>query len=175
MDFFSFVQCFTILKRRLGLAAHRQGLALAALTTLASFLVLFVVSILPFSSAQAQNKVDLEDMTIKGELVNDDRLRMSSRDSQSMKEKIGYRANFRKEIVDNKEVSWPETEAASNPTSENRREPSSIAMPSLPSLRPALSGSMAPTGSSIPHSPSLPRVGSTAGAQKKAFKPAGKP
>lgn len=128
--------------------ALRQGLMLAALAILLS------------NRADAQNKVDLEDMTIKGELVNDDRLRMSSRDSQTMKEKIGYRANFRKEIVDNKEVSWPETETASNPMTENRREPSSIAMPSMPSM---------------PQSPSLPRVGSAAGALKKPVKSVGKP
>jgi len=126
----------------------RQGLMLVALAILLS------------NRADAQNKVDLEDMTIKGELVNDDRLRMSSRDSQTMKEKIGYRANFRKEIVDNKEVSWPETETASNPTTENRREPSSIVMPSMPSM---------------PQSPSLPRIGSAAGALKKPVKSVGKP
>ena len=143
MDFLPMANGSTISK--IITSVLRQGLMLMALAILLS------------NRADAQNKVDLEDMTIKGELVNDDRLRMSSRDSQTMKEKIGYRANFRKEILDNKEVSWPETETASNPTTENRREPSSIAMPSTP------------------QSPSLPRIGSAAGALKKPVKSVGKP
>jgi hypothetical protein len=61
----------------------------------------------------AQNKVDLEDLSIKGELINDERMHLTSRDAQQMAEKITYRTNFRKEIIDSREVKWPTDTLAS--------------------------------------------------------------
>lgn len=63
-------------------------------------------------SVHAQNRVDLEDMNIKGELLNDNRLRMSSRDPQKMRDRVYYRTDFRKEITDSLEVTWPGKKAA---------------------------------------------------------------
>ena len=60
----------------------------------------------------AQNRVDLDDLTIKGELLNDNRLRMSARESQKITDRVSYRENFRKEATDGLEVVWPDQEAA---------------------------------------------------------------
>lgn len=70
---------------------------------------LVFVSILLFVSASsAQNRVDLDDLNIKGELLNDNRLRMSARDPHKMAERVTYRVNFRPEIIDGLEIAWPE-------------------------------------------------------------------
>lgn len=63
--------------------------------------------------AAAQNRVDLEDITIKGELMNDNRLRLSARDPHKISDRVNYRTNFRKEITDSLEIAWPESENAS--------------------------------------------------------------
>lgn len=71
-----------------------------------------IVSILIYSSASfAQNRVDLDDLNIKGELLNDNRLRLSARDPHKMAERVSYRENFRPEIIDGLEVAWPERSA----------------------------------------------------------------
>ena len=62
--------------------------------------------------AFAQNRVDLDDLTIKGELLNDNRLRMSSRDQHQITDRVSYRNNFRKEIVDGLEIPWPDQDRA---------------------------------------------------------------
>ena len=68
-----------------------------------------IVSILAYSSASfAQNRVDLDDLNIKGELLNDNRLRLSARDPHKMAERVTYRENFRPEIIDGLEIPWPE-------------------------------------------------------------------
>jgi hypothetical protein len=68
-----------------------------------------LVSLLIFSSASfAQNRVDLDDLNIKGELLNDNRMRLSARDPHKMAERVTYRENFRPEIIDGLEVAWPE-------------------------------------------------------------------
>jgi len=59
-------------------------------------------------AASAQNRVDLDDLTIKGELLNDNRLRLSSRDQHQINDRVSYRTNFRKEIVDGLEIPWPD-------------------------------------------------------------------
>lgn len=71
-----------------------------------------IVSILIYSSAGfAQNRVDLDDLNIKGELLNDNRMRLSARDPHKMAERVTYRENFRPEIIDGLEVAWPEKAA----------------------------------------------------------------
>lgn len=60
--------------------------------------------------ARAQNHIDLDDLKIKGEVLNDNRMRLSSRHSSQMEDRISYRTNFRDEIVDGLEIAWPEVE-----------------------------------------------------------------
>jgi hypothetical protein len=60
--------------------------------------------------------VDLDDMTIKGELLNDNRMRLSNRVQHQITDRVSYRTNFRREITDGLEVTWPEVE----------REPASL-------------------------------------------------
>ena len=62
-----------------------------------------VVLILLFFSSQqvyAQNKMDLEDLSIKGELHNDDRLRLLAREKSKIKNFVKFRTNYRAEIVE---------------------------------------------------------------------------
>lgn len=59
-------------------------------------------------SAHAQNRVDLDDMNVKGELLNDNRLRLSNRDKHQIRDRVSYRTNFRPEITDGLDVQWPE-------------------------------------------------------------------
>ena len=59
----------------------------------------------------AQNRVDLEDLNIKGELLNDNRLRLSARDQHKITDRVSYRTNFRKEISDGLEIQWPDSDA----------------------------------------------------------------
>lgn len=83
----------------------------------ASFAVCFagIVSILTYSSASfAQNRVDLDDLNIKGELLNDNRMRLSARDPHKMAERVTYRENFRPEIIDGLEVAWPDANSSVN-------------------------------------------------------------
>lgn len=67
----------------------------------------FVSILFYVSASSAQNRVDLDDLNIKGELLNDNRLRMSARDPHKMAERVTYRANFRPEIIDGLEIAWP--------------------------------------------------------------------
>jgi hypothetical protein len=73
-----------------------------------------LLSLLVSVRAQAQRRVDLEDMNIKGELLNDNRLRMSSRDPHKITDRVHYRTDFRKEITDGLEVNWPDKSSISN-------------------------------------------------------------
>ena len=75
-------------------------------------LVLMLTIFVLTSIAHAQNRVDLDDLNIKGELLNDNRLRLSARDPHKMAERVTYRENFRPEINDHLEVAWPEAKAA---------------------------------------------------------------
>jgi hypothetical protein len=58
----------------------------------------------------AQTRVDLEDLSVKGELLNDNRMRMSSRESASIQDRVKYRKNFRPEIIDGSDVRVPASE-----------------------------------------------------------------
>ena len=86
--------------------SRRIQKVLCIAVTLMAFIIL-----LPFA-AKAQNRVDLEDLTIKGELLNDNRLRLSSRDQHQITDRVSYRNNFRKEIGDGPEMTWPEQESS---------------------------------------------------------------
>ncbi len=74
--------------------------------------LMLVMAAFTSSPAAAQNRVDLDDLNIKGELLNDNRLRMSARDQHQLADRVSYRNNFRKEVTDGLEVSWPEENRA---------------------------------------------------------------
>jgi hypothetical protein len=61
--------------------------------------------------ASAQARVDLEDLSVKGELLNDNRMRMTSREATSIQDRVKYRKNFRNEIIDGTDVRVPAAEA----------------------------------------------------------------
>jgi hypothetical protein len=44
--------------------------------------------------------MDLDDITIKGELHNDDRLKLLARQKNELKNYVKYRTNYRKEMVE---------------------------------------------------------------------------
>jgi len=79
--------------------------------TFCAFALNFTIALLApvfFDTANAQNRVDLDDMAIKGELLNDNRLRLSSRDKYKITDRVTYRTNFRREITDRIDIIWPE-------------------------------------------------------------------
>lgn len=67
-----------------------------------------LIAALACTAANAQNRVDLEDMNIKGELLNDNRLRTTAREKHQISDRVTYRSDFRKEITDSLEIPWPE-------------------------------------------------------------------
>lgn len=69
------------------------------------------------SAATAQNRVDLEDLSVKGELLNDNRMRMTSREATRMQDRVHYRKNFRPEIIEEQELRMPAEETV-NPENE---------------------------------------------------------
>lgn len=63
-----------------------------------TMLGLTLIAIYP--SAKAQNKMDLDDLEIKGELHDDNRLKMLAREKNSLKNHVKFRTNYRKEILE---------------------------------------------------------------------------
>ena len=61
--------------------------------------VIVIISLFVSQLCWAQNKMDLEDLDIKGELHNDDRLKIIARDRNKIKNYVKYRTNYRKEIT----------------------------------------------------------------------------
>ena len=59
--------------------------------------------------AQTKNRVDLDDMMIKGELHNDDRLMILSRQKNELKNYVKFRTNFRDEMLQDLPVPKPKT------------------------------------------------------------------
>ncbi len=60
--------------------------------------LLLVLLLTPVGSL-AQQKMDLDDINIKGELHGDDRLRMIARDKNRLKNYVKYRTSYRAEII----------------------------------------------------------------------------
>jgi hypothetical protein len=56
--------------------------------------------VLAGSAAWGQKKMDLEDLTIKGELHGDDRLKIIAREKNRLKNYVKYRTDFRAEIIE---------------------------------------------------------------------------
>lgn len=61
---------------------------------------MFIFILCGFSFAKAQSKMDLDDVTIKGELHNDDRLKLLARQKNELKNFVKYRTNYRSEIIE---------------------------------------------------------------------------
>lgn len=60
----------------------------------------FIIScLLPAIGLAQAKKIDLDDMMIKGELHNDDRLLILSRQKNELKNYIKFRTNYRDEIL----------------------------------------------------------------------------
>ena len=51
-------------------------------------------------TAHAQKKIDLDDLSVKGDLQNDSRLKMSAREASTMIDRVKYRTNYRPEILE---------------------------------------------------------------------------
>ncbi len=61
----------------------------------------FCILFLFFSvSVKAENKINLEDIDIKGQLHNSERLNFLSRQQNDLKNYIKFRTNFSKEIIE---------------------------------------------------------------------------
>lgn len=66
-----------------------------------TFYLLAMLAAIGFSvPSWAGTKMDLDDITIKGELHNDDRLKLLARQKNELKNYVKYRTNYRKEIVE---------------------------------------------------------------------------
>ncbi len=50
--------------------------------------------------ARAQNRLDLDDIDVKGELINDDRLVILSREKNELQNYVKFRTNFKSEIAE---------------------------------------------------------------------------
>jgi hypothetical protein len=61
-------------------------------------------------SSLSQTRVDLEDLNVKGELLKDNRMRMSARESTRIQDRVKYRKNFRPEIIDGIDLRLPAAE-----------------------------------------------------------------
>lgn len=49
--------------------------------------------------AQTRSKIDLDDMMIKGELHNDDRINITSRQKNELKNYVKFRTSYKEEIL----------------------------------------------------------------------------
>lgn len=61
---------------------------------------IIVLVLLNNNSASAKNKLDLDDLEVKGELINDDRLVIINREKNELSNFVKFRTNFRAEIVE---------------------------------------------------------------------------
>lgn len=57
------------------------------------------------TTVKAQQRMDLDDLEVKGELQNDDRLNILARERNELRNYVKFRTNFRSEIVE--ELSQP--------------------------------------------------------------------
>lgn len=66
---------------------------------LVGFLIL-AIYFTKISPAHAQARLDLDDIDVKGELINDDRLVILSREKNELQNYVKFRANFRSEVAE---------------------------------------------------------------------------
>lgn len=84
----------------------------------AIMLLIVMFSLCVSRNAHAQARVDLDDLAVKGEIINDNRLRMSTRESTRIQDRVKYRKNFRSEIIDGVDVRVPASESIDKPVDE---------------------------------------------------------
>lgn len=63
------------------------------------FGILLLITWVQTASAQTKARIDLDDMMIKGELHNDDRLMILARQKNELKNYIKFRTSFREEML----------------------------------------------------------------------------
>ena len=72
------------------------------------FVTFFLFTVFFISpSISAQQKMDLEDLSIKGEVHSDDRLRLLARENSKIKNFVKYRTDYRAEITEGLRVPKP--------------------------------------------------------------------
>ena len=64
------------------------------------FAVALLVSLTLPQAARAQQKMDLDDLKIKGELHSDERLKILARQKNPLKNYVKFRTNYRKDIIE---------------------------------------------------------------------------
>lgn len=70
--------------------------------------IVFIVLILAKAEVCfSQQKLDLEDVNIKGELLGDNRIQMLNRQRSELKNFVEYRTNYRKEMIQELERPYP--------------------------------------------------------------------
>lgn len=62
--------------------------------------ILILLALVVTFSAQAQKKMDLDDLEIKGELLGDNRLLMLNREKNKLRNFVEFRTNYRSEMVE---------------------------------------------------------------------------
>lgn len=62
--------------------------------------LLFLSIYFSSETVHAQKRLDLDDLEVKGELLNDDRLNILARDRNELRNYVKFRTNFRSEIVE---------------------------------------------------------------------------
>ncbi len=67
---------------------------------LSIIVIAFLFLVMYFNPTQAQQRLDLDDIDVKGELINDDRLVILSREKNELKNYVKFRANFRSEAAE---------------------------------------------------------------------------
>jgi hypothetical protein len=92
------------------LKSRRSSAIMKTAAKVAVMLIVMTLLIAKPVTASAQARVDLEDLSVKGELLNDNRMRMTSRESASIQDRVKYRKNFRSEIIDGSDVRVPAAE-----------------------------------------------------------------
>jgi hypothetical protein len=70
----------------------------SALIILIGILFLMIYFNSPYS--HAQQRLDLDDLEVKGELQNDDRLNILARERNELRNYVKFRTNFRSEIIE---------------------------------------------------------------------------
>lgn len=63
--------------------------------------IMFVLTFLfVYFPASAQKRIDLDDLTIKGELINDGRLSIRAREPAAIEDRVKYRKSYKQEIIE---------------------------------------------------------------------------
>lgn len=84
-------------------SSNKQNTKAEKIYTLFVILVGFLILAIYFtqmSPARAQARLDLDDIDVKGELINDDRLVILSREKNELQNYVKFRTNFRSEVAE---------------------------------------------------------------------------